>query len=90
MVVMSFLLPEKPHSVSLGISARLRHATGNKARGEKRERLYTTIWDPLKIFFDISKVCLEAGRRTVLEGRTDGGGAKSVSYIKLKTTADSL
>lgn len=51
MAVMSFLLPEKPHSASLGISAQLWCATVNKALGKKRERLYVPpCWRPLKSF----------------------------------------
>lgn len=67
MAMMSFLLPEKPLSASLGISAQLWRAIVNKARGKKRERLYVPFMPaPTQILFD---------RRRGWAGAGEGGGA---------------
>lgn len=51
MAAMSFLLPEKPHSASLGISAQLWRATNNKASGKERGKAVRTyMLRPLRFF----------------------------------------
>lgn len=86
--VMSFLLPEKPHSASLGISAQLWLATGNKAsgkgRGKKGERLYAApCRRPLQFFLTDIEVGIGRGWRSVMWRRKDRGGSETVTDTTL-------
>lgn len=75
MAVMSFLLPEKPHSASLGISAQLWRATVNKASGKGRGKaVRASMLAPAHILLDRHA---EGGRaRRPLEEEEECDGRK--------------
>lgn len=86
MAVMSFLLPEKPHSASLGISAQSRRATGNKASGRRKGKgcAYLRAGTHSNSFWHTLRWSRGGGWRSLMGGRTGGGGGESVTDITLR------
>lgn len=89
--VMSFLLPEKPHSASPGISAQLWCATVNKAsgkeRGEGKAGPYLHVGAHSNSFWQMLKVDWGVEWRSMMGGKTDAGGGETVTDITLKLAA---
>lgn len=74
-VMMSFLLPEKPHMPRWGWVPSGSMPLSNKALGQKEERLYIPpCWYTIIFFWHTVRMCWEGGWRSLMGERTDEVG----------------